>query len=63
MKILIVIPARQIFKISRKAFKKILNKKLILWVSETCRKLTINSIRLVVATDNKKFLILLKKKE
>ena len=63
MKILIVIPAR--YKSSRfpgKPLKKILNKELILWVSETCRKLTNRSIRLVVATDNKKIFNFVKKK-
>ena len=62
MKILIVIPANTNLQDFPESLKKILNKELILWVSETCRKLTNRSIRLVVATDNKKILILLKKR-
>lgn len=63
MKNLIVIPAR--YKSSRfpgKPLKKILNKELILWVLDACRKIISKSTKVVVATDNKKILNFVKKK-
>ena len=55
MKNLIVIPAR--YKSTRlpgKPLKKILNKELILWVLDACKKIISNSTNVIVATDNKK---------
>ena len=63
MKNLIVIPAR--YKSSRlpgKPLKKILNKELILWVLDACKKIISKSTKIIVATDNKKILKFVKEK-
>ena len=55
MSVLIVIPAR--YKSSRflgKPLKKILNKELIFWVLEKCKKVCKKNINLLVATDDKR---------
>ena len=62
MKVLIVIPAR--FKSTRlpgKPLKKILKKEMILWVLETCKKITNSKIKLLVATDHQKIFNFLRK--
>ena len=55
MSVLIVIPAR--YKSSRfegKPLKKILNKELIFWVLEKCKKILKKNINLIVATDDRR---------